>query len=143
MRRQLRSILGLQTGQRGRNGRTSFTQRGEMKDLLAAKIFTIFVVNIMPFTFMSPDGCQTYSSEPTSMCMHMLNFIGYMGQGRNALPNWCHDNMRSFWNFCVRAFNYACQNYGANLHGLMFRFLKGKLFVQVVCQQIRHEDERR
>ena len=98
-----------------KQGEFIFYQRGGINDLLAANIAPLFVVKFIPCTYMFTEGWQKYSINPSLICMHMLNSIKYLEARGNAFPDWYHKDTKTFWNFCVGVFNYARQNYSANL----------------------------
>ena len=117
--KKLRGALRVQNNKRsssmkGGKGRNALIRSQELDDAFLTGISSHFEMRVLiELCAMPPNGWLKYDESNTSWCMKILSVLGYVGENRTSLPDFCLDKHEALRNANDGAMNCKRQQFTA------------------------------
>ena len=99
---------------KGGKGKNTLLRNQEMDDAFLTGIASLLKLHVLvKLSAMPPNGWLKYDDRATSWCIKILSLLGYVGENRKPLPDFCQGSHEALWNKIVGAMNLKRQQFNS------------------------------
>ena len=115
LRGKVRAHIKKQAGSgKGGKGKNTLLRNREMDDAFLTSITSLLELHVLiKLSAMPPNGWLKYNNRAISWCVKILTLLGYVGENRKPLPDFCQGSHEALWNEIVGAMNVKRQDFNA------------------------------